>query len=313
VRGLRLFELPLRCAFFLRGIETPCTLVELLTYSMTSTGSARAPLAPNFVGLSRLNALIKTVIWSGMVEDEEPVSAVIIAPPESAKTELLKQFRGTRTLEFFADLTSRGLSPYKADIENQKLRHIVILDLIRVLSHPRVTADRTIQTLAGLIEEGQSTIADAGGIEKWGDTTNLPRIGALMAVTPQVYRRKRKMFRDTGFLSRFLPIHYDYSAATVKSIHLAIQCGHKKPEPTPVILPEKRLKAKIPDKIAPTVTLLARNLGERSNTWGFRWHRSLRSLLKATALSNGRMLVNYDDYDQLTEWTDFFDPEGVTL
>lgn len=276
---------------------------------MTSNGSAA-----NFVGVTRLNRLIKTVIWSGLVDGEEPVSAVLIAPAESAKTEMLKQFRGTTTLEFFADLTSRGLFPYKSDIESGKLRHIVILDLIRVLSHPRVTADRTIQTIAGLIEEGQSTIADAGGVEKWtGDGKSMPRIGALMGVTPAVYQRKRKMFRDTGFLSRFLPIHYDYSAATVKAVHKAIQNGHVKPEPTPIILPEKKMKAKIPDSIAFSINALARNLGEKQRTWGFRWHRSLRSLIKASAISKGRFTVINDDYEELTEWTEFFDPAGVTL
>lgn len=276
---------------------------------MTHNGTAL-----NLVGLSRLNGLIKTVIWSGLIDDEEPVSAVLIAPAESAKTELLKQYRGTATLEFFADLTSRGLSPYKGDIESGKLRHIVILDLIRVLSHPRVTADRTIQTIAGLIEEGQSTIADAGGVEKWADDNKkMPRIGALMGVTPQVYRRKRKMFRDTGFLSRFLPVHYDYSPATVKMIHKAIQNGAKKPDPTPLTLPPKKLKAKIPDNIAVSITLLARNLGERQNTWGFRWHRSLRCLIKAAAVSKGRFIVKAEDYDELVEWTEFFDPAGVTI
>lgn len=267
----------------------------------------------NLVGLTRLENLVATVIWSGLVADEEPVSAVLVAPGESAKTELLKKFRGTQTLEYFADLTSRGLSQFKGEIEQEKLRHIVILDLIRVLSHPRVTADRTIQTIAGLIEEGQATIADAGGIEKWAADNRMPRIGALMAVTPQVYQRKRKMFRDTGFMSRFLPIHYEYAQPTIRQIHKAIQAGVKKPEPKPLTLPPKRLAAKIPDNIALAITGLARAMGERQKTYGFRWHRSLRSLVKARAISKGRMIVKHEDYEELVEWTEFFNPEGVTL
>lgn len=270
--------------------------------------------AQSLIGISRLTTLLQTIIWTGFIEDEDPVSAILIAPQESAKTELLKLFRGTRSLEYFADLTSRGLTPYKNDIESLKLRHIVILDLIRVLSHPRVTADRTIQTIAGLIEEGQANIADAGGVEVWeGDGAALPRIGALMAVTPQVYRRKRKMFRDTGFLSRFLPIFYDYSNMTVRQIHKAIQNGGRKPEPTPLNLPEKKLKAKLPDAIAGSLNLLSRNLGEKENTWGFRWHRSLRALTKANALRHGRMFATMADFSELQDWADFFDSEGVSL
>lgn len=300
----------------MRGVTfllPPKVLWHILTFSNSQSLMAPNGSAPNFVGLTRLTSLVKTVIWTGKIDGEEPVSMVLIAPAESAKTELLKQFRGTPTLEFFSDLTSRGLSAFKTDIESGKLRHIVILDLIRVLSHPRVTADRTIQTIAGLIEDGQSSIADAGGVEKWGDTKNFPRIGALMAVTPQVYYRKRKMFRDTGFLSRFLPIHYKYSPPTIKMVHKAIQNGHVKPLPTALVLPEKKLSAKIPDSIAFQISNLARQIGEKENTYGFRWHRSMRCLIKGIAISKRRFIVNQEDLQDLMEWTEFFDPEGVTL
>ena len=245
------------------------------------------------------------------MRDEDPVSAVLIAPQESAKTELLKQFRGTVSLEFFSDLTARGLTAFKSDIESGRLRHIVLLDLIRILAHPRVTADRTIQTIAGLIEEGQANIADAGGVERWKGDIKLPRIGALIGVTPAVYERKRKMFRDTGFMSRFLPVRYSYSDKTSKAIHHAIENGIPKPNPTPIKLPEKKLFAKISPQIATLIKDLGQQLGTAENTYGFRWHRSMRCLVKAIAIRHHRGNVTLEDFRTVENWCEFFEGEVI--
>lgn len=219
---------------------------------------------------------------------------------------MLKYFRGTTSLEYFSDVTSKGLFAFRRQIEDGKLRHIVILDLVRIMAHPRVTTERTIQAIASLIEDGQMTVADAGGVEWKDDKLKLPRIGAMMAVTPEIYLRKRKMFRDTGFMSRFLPVRYSYSAATASKVHTAIRMGHLKPAPSPIKFPPKRLKATIPDNIARLIEDAGSQLGLKESTWGFRWHRSMRTLIKARAISQGRLRVNESDFLKLTEWTKFF-------
>ena len=281
---------------------------------MTTSSVSPVPknLSPDcLIGLKRISELIETVIWTGSVRDEDPVSAVLIAPQESAKTELLKQYRGTVSLEFFSDLTARGLTAFKSDIESGRLRHIVLLDLIRILAHPRVTADRTIQTIAGLIEEGQANIADAGGVERWKGDVKLPRIGALIGVTPAVYERKRKMFRDTGFMSRFLPVRYSYSEKTSKAIHYAIEHGTPKPSATPIKLPEKKLYARISPQIATLVKDLGQSLGVSENTYGFRWHRAMRCLAKARAIKNRRGVVTLEDFRVIENWCEFFEGEVI--
>lgn len=260
----------------------------------------------NLVNVSPLLELLRAAIWTGILADDDPVSVVLIAPQESAKTEMLKYFRGTRSLEFFSDLTSYGIYEFKSEIENEKLRHIVILDLVRIMSHPRTTSERTIQTIASLIEDGQMTVADGGGVSWRNEKLVLPRIGSLMGVTPEIYYRKRKMFRDTGFMSRFLPVRYTFSDSTAKQVHFAIRNGNKKPEPHPLILPEKRMKAVIPDKIAKLVQNSAYDLGHQESTWGFRWHRSLRALIKAHAISENRFNVEESDYIKLCQWFEFF-------
>lgn len=264
-------------------------------------------MKPNtLVNVEPLLELLRAVIWTGVLADDDPVSVVLIAPQESAKTEMLKLFRGTRSLEYFSDATSYGLFEFKGEIEKEKLRHIVILDLVRIMAHPRVTSERTIQTIASLIEDGQMTVADAGGVSWRNESLKLPRIGAMMGVTPEIYYRRRKMFRDTGFMSRFLPVQFTYSADTSKKVHMAIRTGQKKPDPIPIALPEKRLKANIPENIGKLIQHSAADLGTQESTWGFRWHRAIRALIKAKAVSDGRFNVEERDYLKVQEWFQFF-------
>lgn len=209
-------------------------------------------------------------------------------------------------MEYFSDATSNGLFEFRKEIETEKLRHIVLLDLVRIMAHPRVTSERTIQTIASLIEDGQMTVADAGGVSWRNENIKLPRIGAIMAVTPEIFYRKRKMFRDTGFMSRFLPVRFSYTPDTAKKVHHAIRNGQQKPTPSPLLLTDKRLKAVIPDHIAKLIEQDAYSLGQEERTWGFRWHRSLRALVKARAISKQRFKVEESDYIALCEWSRFF-------
>ena len=107
---------------------------------------------PNFVKLEPILEIIRAAIWTGRLADEKPVSIMLVAEQESAKTEALKYFRGTSTLKYVTDLTARGLNPNKQEIESNRVRHLVLLDLIRIVSHGRSISDRTLQSLASLMD-----------------------------------------------------------------------------------------------------------------------------------------------------------------
>ena len=54
------------------------------------------------IKLEELEELTATTLFTGWVKDEKPVSLLIIAEPESGKTELVKKAkRGRRLLGFF--------------------------------------------------------------------------------------------------------------------------------------------------------------------------------------------------------------------
>lgn len=274
------------------------------------TKPATKPAAVSFLKLKPILDILESCIWTGRLADEKPVSTILIAQQESAKTECLKYFSGTPTLKFFSDLTSRGLLPYKSDIERGKLRHIVIMDLVRLVNHGKGVSTRTIQTLASIIEEGEADSADAGGVASW---QNFPQIGCLAAITPEFYEMKKGGWRSTGFLTRFLPIRFAYSDDTVHDIHNAILNNHKLPKPQPLKIFENAVLVRLEAPQAKAIANRAENLGKDNNVYGFRYHRAMRALAKAHALTEGRGLVNDADVLKVLEWSDFFSNKIIKL
>jgi hypothetical protein len=290
-----------------------------------------------FIRLKPIQEILRAVIWSGLVGGvgETPVSIMLIAPPQSCKTELLKHFNGTRSLKFFSDLTGKGLLPYKNDIESGRIRHVVLLDFIRVLRHPPNTTARLIAQLSSLMEEGESEAADAGGKTVW---TNCPRIGLISAVTPEVYQGKVIGWRSIGFLSRFLSIKFVESDTAIKQVHHKIANGHTLPDPQPERLPDLPCAVDIPKKIAKelehasierwnrsklkiqeelerkrhkgklTVRAAAQLSKELPDT-SLRFHRRIRTILKAETLRKGGRTPTASDLNKVLKWLPYLSGE----
>lgn len=263
------------------------------------------------IRLEPILEILRTAVWTGNLADEKPVSVMLIAEQESAKTEALKYYRGTPTLRYISDLTSRGLSPFKSDIQSGSLRHIVLLDLVRILCHGKGVSERTIQTLASLMEEGESETSDGGGRETW---SNFPRIGALMGITPQFFKSKRGRWRQTGFLTRFLPICFAYKPETVREIHQAIALGAKTPDPHPILnIPKIPCQVFCSPDHALTLSRKAEKLGKEMESYGFRYHRILRALAKALARSQGKGSVDKTHVDRVLAWSEFFTDTEIEI
>lgn len=262
------------------------------------------------IRLTPVLEIIRAALWTGRLADERPVSVLLIAEQESAKTEAMKFFQGTRTIHFLSDLTSRGITPHKPAIERGEIRHLILLDLVRILSHGRGVTERCLQTCAALMEEGESETSDGGGQSQWVPGT---RCGFIMGVTPKFFSSKRGRWRETGFLTRFIPVSFEYSKATVKEIHKAIASGLPMPQPHPENIPAPHFQIELPPQHALTIARRAAELGEQMKTYGFRYHRRMRSLAKAQARISGRGTVNTEDIGKLMAWSQFFTEKPIEL
>lgn len=265
----------------------------------------------NLIRMEPILKIIQAVIWTGRISQENPVSLCLIARQESAKSQAILYFSATPTLRCFSDITAKPLSSMRNDIEMKKLRHIVLLDLVRVMTHGKGVASRTLQSLAGLMEEGQATTADAGGVQEW---KGMPKIGVIMAVTPEYYLRSRGAWRATGFITRFLRLWFEYSNDTRDLVHNAISEGASLSEPISESLPEDGQIVELGVKQAEAITSLAHQFAELEATYGFRFHKQMRTLAKALALIDGKREVSDKHIRQLAAWQRFFvGSDPVTL
>jgi hypothetical protein len=282
-----------------------CAQEEHLKHSM-----AQKVDKPNFVRLEPVLDILRAAIWTGKLIDEKPASIMLVADQESAKTEALKYFRGTSTIVYISDLTARGINPYKKGIEALEIRHLCLLDLVRVVSHGRSVSDRTLQSIASLMEEGESDTSDGGGRESW---KNFPKVGCLMGITTDFFVARRGKWRQTGFMTRFVPVRFNYSEETIRRIHDSIARGKSIPPPRPEPMPPGQVQVFCSQAHALTLSVRAQELGKQMKTYGFRYQKVLRSLAKARALMEKRGTVSDADVRKVIEWSSFFADKAVTL
>jgi hypothetical protein len=77
--------------------------------------------------LTAYTAYVKTV--------PKPNSLIMIAQPESGKTEVMKKFAINKNMAYLSDVTAFGIQrDYLSKIEAGEIRHIIIPDLLKPLS-----------------------------------------------------------------------------------------------------------------------------------------------------------------------------------
>lgn len=162
------------------------------------------------VGVELLRELVETVILTGKVSGSDPTSLLIIAEPESGKTSVVLE-RPCKAVEVFTDITGRGL--HYVLLQNHDMSHIVINDMVAVLSHKQSVNKYTISQLNAVTEEGICKIASPGGIQEF----KCGRKGIIASLTIDLVKDGRCWWNKVGFSSRMLPFCYSYpEALTIK-------------------------------------------------------------------------------------------------
>jgi hypothetical protein len=254
------------------------------------------------INVEEIEEIVKLALLSAYLKDEQPLSLLIAALPESGKTCLLsKQYR-TDSVLVLSDTTAYGI--IKAtndlkDIEDGKIRHIIIPDLVTPLSKKWETTRSFIAFLNALIEEG------VVGISTYAtklDSRDIPvKCGLITAVTPSYIADRRHGWSDMGFLSRMLPVSYAYSDDTQKKVFNFIQSQkHLDDMISSLDIPPRDALIKLDEGYAVALTAHVREIAEKAEgIYGFRLQRQLQILLKASAFSENRDEVNSDDIEKI--------------
>lgn len=249
-----------------------------------------------------IEKIIELVLYSGHIKHEKAVSLILIAPPEAGKSSLLKKFRRNDGIAYVTDATAFGLTrDYLENIKDGLVKHIIIPDLLVPMSKAPHTRESFITFMNGLIEEG---IAAASTYEvkiKFEKDSTPINCGLMTSITEDVFNDKRRGWNKLGFISRTLPVSYNYSKEFLMALldNYVIKQKYKKEDYISLKFPSSQVDVKMDEKYAKEMVDKTKIVAEGMKIYGIRLAREFIVLTKASALSNGREEVIQEDVDLL--------------
>jgi len=252
---------------------------------------------------------ITLTIYTAYIENvPKPNSLLIIAKPESGKTEVVKKFIVNKNIAYLSDVTAFGIErDYLSRIETGEIRHIIIPDLLKPLSRKESTVRTFITLMNGLIEEGIASVSTYA-TRRSSDTH--VKCGIITAITGEELRDQRHNWGRIGFLSRIIPFSYSYNIETVKKVFDYILGLDYLQENDIELrrLPKQDKVIRLPRKYAQDILPSTTTIAKAQDVYGFRLQKQFQALLQASALEKGRNSVNSRDVDRvlhLMNWVNF--------
>lgn len=251
------------------------------------------------IGVELLRELIETVILTGRVQNVDPMSLLLIAAPESGKTSVVLE-RPCKVVEPFTDITGRGIHQVLA--QNMNITHIVINDMVAVLSHRQSVNKYTISQLNAITEEGITKLALPSGVQSFNGNK---KMGVIASLTLDLVKDSRNWWNKVGFASRMLPFCYYYPTDIIVKIKASIDEKHlmktKKKKAKEFTVPEKQIGVDYPKKILADVRWIADNRSNILCEQGMRRLNQYHSLVQAHAIwrQKTKVCVTTDDLEFL--------------
>lgn len=283
------------------------------------------------VGIDPIQDLIELALYTAYLRYERVVSLMIVASYESGKTELGKKYRRNHGVIGLRRFTAYGV--LQALIEGKLkplfpkgriLGHLLVYDFAHVFTYKTSTIDSTMAFLDSLTEEGLQPQADysmspdaLGKYEgiKGGVIALMNKKGFF---TPRGKKRIRNNLLKGGFFSRNILVSYDVGASVLDRAFEGVEkgdykVGRKYVEHIYLDLPRKRIDVLISRKYSRSMIELTKEIAQqvkqdlslKDEVRGLRLSKSLIALAKASALRDGRRIVDKEDVERiwfLSEW-----------
>ena len=269
------------------------------------------------IALKWLEELITYAVKSAYLKDERAVNLLIIANPETGKTELLRKFEKIPSCLYITDFTRFGfLRDYLTRFQSHELRTILVPDLIQLINstNPNETKG-AIGFLNALTEEGIQNISTYNVPMKLPEPVRANLIGCIPKSILQDHKRYQQWF-DIGFISRMIPLTFDYTDAAVFEIQQYLYNEkYKKEKPLNFDVPKEDIDVKLKPDLAKKFEVVTTPISKKLGTYDFRLQRNLQVLAKAKALHEERKEVIEPDIKriiELTTWMNLeFKPIGI--
>lgn len=250
------------------------------------------------IAVDDLIKLVNLALLTGRIKDGKRVSMLLIGDTETGKTQILEIFMNLKTVIWANDLSAHVIVDEVApEVEHGKT-HVLIPDLLKVLSHQKVVTRNTVTMLNSIMEEGLKNVMFYGTRREFDEPV---KCGVIAAITRASYNARQNYWKNIGFVGRCIPVSFSYSEETKLMIHEHIRKGF----PTKMIqvITGKPTKVDIPSEIAKRVQDLA--IAKTPFSTGFRFHKQLRSLIQAEALYSGRTKTTKEDFEEVRRLSRF--------
>lgn len=264
------------------------------------------------IATSELEYLVKTTLYSSCLKNERPVSLLISAKVESGKTELVTKFRDNHGILFMSDLTAWGIQKhYLKRLTSGDIKYIIIPDILVPLSRSGDTVNSLIGFLNSLIEEGIKEIST------YAMHFSLPapvRCGLITTITKDDLVLKKQRWTSIGFMSRLLPVTYDYHKSTVMDILDSI-CDHEyyKDASTKLSLPSAPVQVYLDPAFSERMQAMSLQLVDAEQLYGFRMQKHLQRLMMAHAVMKDRTTVTDEDFKIIKELSKFINLDYIKV
>lgn len=246
------------------------------------------------IGMSQIEEIIKLALWSPYIENGDGIyqSLGIIGETESGKSVLVKQYESNDGIVFPSDATCFGIiRDYKLKLMAGTLKHFVFPEFIFPISRQKETVQTFMAFLNSLMAEGVTDIST------YSTKLHLSRplkAGVILCLARDEFAWRQRHWLSTGFLTRFIPVTYTYSARIEDAIFEGIFNEDKNIYNMKMNF--HRGKVHLPRDIAASLRTLARGVvadyrikkSEERRIAGYRAQESLQRMIKALALSESK-------------------------
>lgn len=171
------------------------------------------------MGFELLREIVGSTILTGRLKNHNPLSLLLIAPPERGKTSIVLE-RNAESVAAFSDCTGKGIQDMC--LHHPEISHFVLTDMITVTSHRSSVVRYTISVLNAMTEEGLQGIAFPGQVT----TFQNGRRAIIGCLTPTAVNDQRTWWSRSGFASRMLPFSFEHSEDMTLKIKNHIENNH---------------------------------------------------------------------------------------
>jgi len=279
----------------------------------------KLPKETELIGVQSLLYMIELVLWSAYVWGARQVSLIILARPETAKTEAPAKYVGNKGVIPIRRFSARGITEMLLDgvINSKEPVVFVISDLDALFKQKQVTVDKLVHFMNAVTWDGLTPeatwVIGYRELEKFMGF----KAGFIAGITDEGFFTKHKHVKANllkgGFLSRTIIFSVNYSASQVSKILDEIFDGKHSKKYVKLIhldFPNKKIKVYLPKELTARLKALTQDIAEEMETRGFRIGEHLMALAKASVLRDDRRFraVTEEDVDlieHLSRWMNF--------